>query len=40
MILFRILEHSREKDELVEPDIQEDLQSFPYNSPVDTDDVR
>ena len=38
MILFRILEHSREMDELVEPDIREDLQSSPYNSPVDTDE--
>ena len=37
MTLFRILEHSREMDELVEPDIREDLQSSPYNSPVDTD---
>ena len=38
MILFRILEHSREMDELVESDKQEDLQSSPYNTPVHTDD--
>ena len=39
MILFRILEHSREMDELVEEsDKQEDLQSSPHNTPVDTDD--
>ena len=38
MISFRILEHSREMDKLVEPDIQEDLQSSPYNSLVDTDE--
>ena len=38
MILFKILEHSREMDELVESDKQEDLQSSPYNTPVHTDD--
>ena len=38
MILFRILEHSREMDEVVESDTQEYLQSSPYNTPVDTDD--
>ena len=38
MILFGILEHSREMDELVVPDIQEDMHSSPFNSPVDTDE--
>ena len=37
MILFIILEHSREMYELVvEPDTQEDLESSQYNIPVDT----
>ena len=38
-MLFKILEHSRETDELVEPDIQEDLQSSPYNTPADTNET-
>ena len=36
MMLLKILEDLREMDELVEFVIQEDLQSSPYNTPVDT----
>ena len=37
MILFIILEHSREMYELVvEPDTQEELESSQYNIPADT----
>ena len=35
-MLLKILEDLREMDELVEFVIQEDLQSSPYNTPVDT----
>ena len=37
MILFGILEHSWEMDELVESDKQEDPQISLYNTPKDTD---